>query len=94
MKIIVGRTLQDNTAILNHYDPIRDVVIKTIKIPAHRTDTTRGQPGPIGQAASICAGSGEAPEVPVAVEVISPGNINTLWVTGMRTDCVQSMLIG
>jgi tRNA-uridine 2-sulfurtransferase len=96
VKIIVGRTLQDNTAILNHYDPIRDVVIKTIEIPGPVVLIPLGaETDEIRQAASICAGYSKAPEnTQVAVEVISPGNVNTLWVTGMRTDCVQSMLIG
>ena len=88
MKIIVGRTLQDNTAILDHLDPSRDMVIKTKQIPGPVVLIPLGAGNDeIQQAASICAGYSKAPEnTQMAVEVISPGDVTTLWVARMRPE--------
>ncbi len=95
VKIIVGRTLQDNTAILDHVDPSRDMVIKTKQIPGPVVLIPLGAGNDeIQQAASICAGYSKAPEnTQMAVEVISSGDVSTLWVARMRPEFIQSMMI-
>jgi tRNA U34 2-thiouridine synthase MnmA/TrmU len=95
VKIIVGRTLQDNTAILDRHDPSRDMVIKTTQIPGPVVLIPLGAGNDdILQAASICAGYSKAPEnSQVSVEVISPGNVTTLWIARMRPESIQSMMI-
>ncbi len=95
IKIIVGRTLQDNIAILDHHDPSLDMVLKTQQIPGPvvLVPLEAGN-DEIQQAASICAGYSKAPEnMEVAVEVVSPGDVSTLWVVGMRPEFIQSMMI-
>ena len=96
VKIIVGRTLQDNTAILGHQDPSRDMVVKTKQIPGPVVLIPLGaENADIRQAASICAGYSKAPEnTMVTVEVISSGGASTLQVARMRPECLQSMMIG
>ena len=96
VKIIVGRTLHDNTAILDHHDPSRDMVIKTRQIPGPVVLIPLGAGNDdIQQAAAICAGYSKAPEhMLVPVEVISPGDATTLWVARMRPESIQSMMIG
>jgi len=95
IKIIVGRTLQDNIAILDHHDPLLDMVLKTKQIPGPVVLVPLGAGNDeIQQAASICAGYSKAPEnMEVAVEVVSPGDVSTLWVVGMRPEFIQSMMI-
>jgi hypothetical protein len=95
VKIIVGRTLQDNTAILDRHDPSRDLVIKTTQIPGPVVLIPLGAGNDeILQAASICAGYSKAPEnSQMSVEVISPGNVTTLWIARMRPESIQSMMI-
>jgi tRNA U34 2-thiouridine synthase MnmA/TrmU len=95
IKIIVGRTLQDNIAILDHHDPLLDMVLKTQQIPGPvvLVPLEAGN-DEIQQAASICAGYSKAPEnMDVAVEVVSPSDVSTLWVAGMRPEFIQSMMI-
>lgn len=95
IKIIVGRTLQDNIAILDHHDPSLDMVLKTQQIPGPvvLVPLEAGN-DEIQQAASICACYSKAPEnMEVAVEVVSPGDVSTLWVVGMRPEFIQSMMI-
>jgi len=95
IKIIVGRTLQDNIAILDHHDPSLDMVLKTQQIPGPVVLVPLGAGNDeIQQAASICAGYSKAPEnMEVAVEVVSPGDVSTLWVVGMRPEFIPSMMI-
>ena len=95
IKIIVGRTLQDNIAILDHHDPLLDMVLKTKQIPGPVVLVPLGAGNDeIQQAASICAGYSKAPEnMDVAVEVVSPSDVSTLWVAGMRPEFIQSMMI-
>ena len=95
IKIIVGRTLQDNIAILDHHDPLLDMVLKTKQIPGPVVLVPLGAGNDeIQQAASICAGYSKAPEnMEVAVEVVSPSDVSTLWVAGMRPEFIQSMMI-
>ena len=95
IKIIVGRTLQDNIAILDHHDPSQDMVLKTQQIPGPVVLVPLGAGNDeIQQAASICAGYSKAPEnMEVAVEVVSPSDVSTLWVAGMRPEFIQSMMI-
>ena len=95
IKIIVGRTLQDNIAILDHHDPSLNMVLKTKQIPGPvvLVPLEAGN-DEIRQAASICAGYSKAPEnMEVAVEVVSPSDVSTLWVAGMRPEFIQSMMI-
>jgi tRNA U34 2-thiouridine synthase MnmA/TrmU len=95
IKIIVGRTLQDNIAILDHHDPLLDMVLKTQQIPGPvvLVPLEAGN-DEIQQAASICAGYSKVPEnMTVAVEVVSPSDVSTLWVAGMRPEFIQSMMI-
>ncbi len=96
VKIIVGRTLQDNTAILGHFDPSRDMIVKTKQIPGPVVLIPLGAGNDeIQQSASICAGYSKAPEnVRVAVEVISSGRVSDLLVTRTRPESIQSMMIG
>ena len=96
VKIIVGRTLQDNTAILGHHDPLRDMVIKTRRIPGPVVlvplDADNDD---IQLAASICAGYSKAQDnMPVAVSVISHGEATPLRAARMRPESIQSLLIG
>ena len=95
IKIIVGRTLQDNIAILDHHDPLLDMVLKTKQIPGPVVLVPLGAGNDeIQQAASICAGYSKAPEnMEVAVEVVSPSDVSTLWVAGMRPEFIQSIMI-
>ncbi|MBI5589543.1 MAG: tRNA 4-thiouridine(8) synthase ThiI [Deltaproteobacteria bacterium] len=95
LKIIVGRTLQDNTAILDYQDPSRDMVLKTKQVPGPVVLIPLGAGNDeILQAASICAGYSKASEnMQVAVEVVSPGDQATLWVARTRPESLQSMLI-
>ena len=95
IKIIVGRTLQDNITILDHHDPLLDMVLKTKQIPGPVVLVPLGAGNDeIHQAASICAGYSKAPEnMEVAVEVVSPSDVSTLWVVGMRPEFIQSMMI-
>ncbi len=95
IKIIVGRTLQDNITILDHHDPSLNMVLKTKQIPGPvvLVPLEAGN-DEIQQAASICAGYSKAPEnMTVAVEVVSPGDVSTLWIAGMRPEFIQSMMI-
>ena len=95
IKIIVGRTLQDNIAILDHHDPLLNMVLKTKQIPGPvvLVPLEAGN-DEIQQAASICAGYSKAPEnMEVAVEVVSPGDVSTLWVAGIRPEFIQTMMI-
>ncbi len=95
IKIIVGRTLQDNITILDHHDPSLNMVLKTKQIPGPvvLVPLEAGN-DEIRQAASICAGYSKAPEnMEVAVEVVSPSDVSTLWVVGMRPEFIQSMMI-
>lgn len=95
VKIIVGRTLQDNAAILDHHDPLRDRIIKTKQIPGPVVLIPLGAGNDeILQAASICAGYSKAQKnSQVAVEVITSGEAATLWVDRMDLEFIQSMLI-
>ena len=95
IKIIVGRTLQDNVAILDHHDPLLNMVLKTKQIPGPVVLIPLGAGNDeIRQAASICAGYSKAPEnMDVAVEVVSPSDVSTLWVAGMRPEFIQSVMI-
>jgi tRNA-uridine 2-sulfurtransferase len=95
VKIILGRTLQDNAAILDHHDPSRDMVIKTKQIPGPVVlIPLEAGNDEIQQAASICAGYSKVPDnTLMAVEVVSPGDVSTLWVARTRPEFIQSMLI-
>jgi tRNA-uridine 2-sulfurtransferase len=96
VKIIVGRTLQDNTAILGHHDPSRDMVLKTKQIPGPVVLIPLGAGNEvIQQAASICAGYSKASgNMPVAIDVVLSDDVTTLWVARMRPESIQSMMIG
>ncbi len=96
VKIIVGRTLQDNTAILGHRDPLRDTVIKTKQIPGPVVLIPRGAGNDeILLAASICAGYSKAPDhMPVDVEVLSPDIAATLRVDRMLPESIRHLMIG
>jgi tRNA-uridine 2-sulfurtransferase len=96
VKIIVGRTLQDNTAILDRHDPLRDMVIKTKQIPGPVVLIPRcAGNDDIQLAASICAGYSKALDnKPVAVEMVSSGDVSTLQAARMRPEFIQPMMIG
>jgi tRNA-uridine 2-sulfurtransferase len=96
VKIIVGRTLQDNTSILDHHDPSRDRVIKTKQIPGPVVlIPIRAGNDDVQLAASICAGYSKAPDhMPVVVEVVSADGVNTLWVARTRPESIQPLIIG
>jgi tRNA U34 2-thiouridine synthase MnmA/TrmU len=95
VKIIVGRTLQDNIAILDRHDPLRDMIIKTTHIPGPVVLIPLGAGNDeIRQAASICAAYSKAPEnTQMAVELISPGDVTTLWIARLRPEFIQPMMI-
>jgi hypothetical protein len=96
VKIIVGRTLQDNTAILSHRDPLQDMVLKTVNIPGPVVlIPSEAGNDDIRLAASICAGYTKAlDDVPVAVDAVSPEDVSSFQVIPIRPESVQSMLIG
>ena len=95
MKIIVGRTLQDNTAILSHHDPSRDMVLKTRQIPgpvvliplgAETTISSRRRPSAPATARprKICCWRSRWYRPAMSV---------TLWVARIRPESIQSMMI-
>lgn len=96
VKIIVGRTLQDNTAILDLRDPQRDTLIKTARIPGPVVliPSDAGMED-IHLAASICAGySKAAGHEQVDVDVTSPTTGRTLRVSPLSPGTIQDRLIG
>ena len=88
IKIIVGRTQQDNAFILSHWNPLRDTLLKTVHIPGPIALVPHGSTHDnIRQAAIICAGYSKADEyTPVRIQVISPSGSETLQVAGKRPD--------
>jgi hypothetical protein len=98
VKIIVGRTLQDNIAIVGHHDPLRDMIMKTKQIPGPVVlIPMTAANDDIQFAASICAGYSKAPDnSPVAVDVTTPagGAVATLWAVRRPPECIQSMMVG
>jgi PP-loop superfamily ATP-utilizing enzyme len=96
VKIIVGRTLQDNTAILDLRDPLRDTMLKTVRIPGPVVliPSDAGMDD-VAQAASICAGYTKAAgQAPVDVDISSPTAARTLQVTPISPETIQDRLIG
>jgi len=94
-KIIVGRDQRDNDAVLKHYDPNQDTLIRLT-----------GVPGPIGlipggstaedtlTAASICIGYSKAiPNTAVEVIVIRPEGSNTLKLEGVLPNTASPFMI-
>jgi hypothetical protein len=96
VKIIVGRTLQDNTAILDLRDPLRVAMLKTAKIPGPviLIPSDAGMDD-IHLAASICAGySKGAGHERVDIDVTTPTGVRTLQVAPIFPDTLQERLIG
>ncbi len=95
VKIIVGRTRDDNMQILGHVDVNRDVLIKLKSLPGPTVLLPRGG----GRdatilAASICAGYAKAPEgLPVDALVQSPRGKETLTVIAVPPKDIRHMLI-
>ncbi len=88
VKIIVGRTHQDNANILNHYDATRDILLKTRHIPGPVV-LVSGWPDTalICRAAEIAAGYSKAlPDTKVEIAVATPEAAEMLQVTGKRPD--------
>ena len=96
VKIIVGRTLQDNTAILDLRDPLRDTMIKTARIPGPVVliPSDAGMDD-IHLAASICAGYSKAADhEEVDVDVATPTTVCTIRVAPLSSGSIQNRLIG
>jgi hypothetical protein len=96
VKIIVGRTLSDNTTILGLRDPLRDTVLKTVNIPGPVVliPSIAGNDD-ILQAAAICAGYSKASNHSrVSVEVMSREAVDTLQVAPVPPETIQPLLIG
>lgn len=95
VKIIVGRTHEDNENIKKYIDPEMDIIIEVKDFPG---PTVRMQHGAdrasIILAASICAGYSKAPDdTPVDVEVISPHCREFVQVLGIQPTEVKGMLL-
>jgi len=94
-RLIVGRTQQENDAILKHHDGFSDVVLKTLKYPGPTSLLPR-EAGPemITLAASICAGYSKAPpDLPVEVRITGGDGESTVTVIPIPPAEVSHFLI-
>ena len=94
-KLIVGRTQKDNEQIIRYYDPKKDALIKTLKVPGPAllipgsadTETIR-------LAASVCAGYSKASTAAaIEVQVVSPAGSEILWAGGMPPEKIKEFRI-
>lgn len=95
VKIIVGRTYDDNNSICYHHDPDRDLILKTVGIPGPVTLVPRhADKEDVLLAASICAGyikSGQS--LAVTFQVVSSLGAHDIEVSGLSPDFTRSMMI-
>ncbi len=91
VKIIVGRTRQDNDNILKHYDATRDILLKARLIPGPvALVSDRPNPALIRRAAEIVAGySKAAADTWVDIEVVASECTSVLRVMGKRPEAAD-----
>ncbi|RJQ84266.1 MAG: DUF814 domain-containing protein [Desulfobacteraceae bacterium] len=94
-KIVVGRTQQDNEALLQACDPEKDTVLKVKTRPGPTVIMPGGGPqGMVYLAAAICAGYSKAPESsPSSVEVTTGGKPDTIAVLPVTPQEAKRFLI-
>ncbi len=95
VKIIVGRTKEENEQIIRYFDSRSDFLLKVRKYPGPTVLMPRGGDEPaVMLAASICAGYSKAPEtLPVAVRVATPQGRKTVNVLGIGPAVAKKFLI-
>ena len=94
-KIIVGRTQVENDQILTHWNPARDILLKTVKVPGPTVLIPNGTDKPsILMAAAICAGYSKAKaNAPTRVQITMHGGREHVVVTPMPTQQARQYLI-
>ena len=95
VKIVVGRTKNENEQIIRYFDPRSDFLLKVKKYPGPTVLMPQGGDEPaVMLAASICAGYSKAPEtLPVAVQVATPQGRKTVNVLGIGPAVARKFLI-
>ncbi|CAB5081384.1 Possible RNA methyltransferase aq_898 [Olavius algarvensis associated proteobacterium Delta 3] len=94
-RLIVGRTQQENEAILKHQDVSADISLNTPNHPGPTALLPKGAaPDMVLLAAAICAGYSKVPkDVPVAVQVTALGGVSTITVIPVLPRDVAKFLI-
>jgi len=94
-RLIVGRTQQENDAILKHHDAVSDLVLKTLKYPGPTSLLPQSAaPEMITLAATICAGYSKAPrDLPTEVRVVGGEGESTVVVIPIAPAEVSHLLI-
>lgn len=95
IKIVVGRTRQDNRLIYRHADPERDTIIRMKAVPGPTVIIPGGgDRETVSKAAAICAGYGKVPvATPVEVRVLTPAGEAVISVTSVAPDAVKPLMI-
>ena len=95
VKIIVGRTKEDNEQMEHYLDPAADIVLKARKYPGPLVVIPNGAPrDKVLLAASICAGYSKAlADTPVEVKVISSTGRDNVTVLPTAPETVGNYLI-
>jgi tRNA-uridine 2-sulfurtransferase len=95
VKIIVGRTLQDNENILRYVDPQKDILINAKAYAGPTVVIPGGAPREIQfLAGAICAGYSKAPkEASVIIQVAAAGKVSPLTVLPIQPHESQRFLI-
>ncbi len=95
VKIIVGRTKEENEQIVRYFNPQADYLFKVKKYPGPTVLMPHGGDKPLVMlAASICAGYSKAPDtLPVAVQVATPEGRKTVNVLGIGPAVAKKFLI-
>ncbi len=95
VKIIVGRTKDENEQIIRYFDSESDFLLKVKKYPGPTVLMPGGGDEPaVMLAASICAGYSKAPDtLPVAVQVATPDGRKTVNVLAIGPSVAKKFLI-
>ncbi len=95
VKIVVGRTRQDNREIQRRVDPSTDVVMHTVTVPGPVVAIPGGAgPDTVRRAAGICAGYSKAPSGSgVEVAVSGPDGRRTLTVLPVPPQSIRTLMV-
>ena len=95
IKIVVGRTRGENQKIVDHHDPVGDMLVKLKSYPGPTALVSRqASPALLEKAAAICAGYSKAPlDQAVDVVVTTSDQKEILRVLPLPPDKVSALLI-
>jgi tRNA U34 2-thiouridine synthase MnmA/TrmU len=95
IKIVVGRTMQDNENILTCHDPKEDTIIRVNQFPGPTVLMPHGGDADVlALAGAICVGYSKAPDLTqVNVQIETPRGQSSIMVIGLSPSDVKHLMI-